>query len=380
MIPFNKPGLSGGELNNIAEAISNGHAATGGPFTKQCSDFLNDVHHSADALLTTSGTDALEMAAMLLGLGSGDVVILPSFTFTSTATAFAREGAKLRFCDIDPVTLGMDPNHVKASLSPEVKAIVTVHYAGVPSNIDELVEIAENAGIPLVEDNAHGFFATHNGQPLGTFGRMSTLSFHETKNFHCGEGGALILNDESDVDRAHILLDKGTNRRQFLNGSVDKYTWQGLGSSFGLSDLLAGFLFAQFEHANEIRSQRRTVAETYQRLLEPQAAELGIGLLSLPSSATAADHMYYVILPDAAKRSSVISKMREASIHPTFHYVPLHTAPGAQALADRFQDCPVTDDISARLLRLPFYNALTETEIGTVVDVFVDAVKGSGNE
>ena len=380
MIPFNKPGLSGGELNNIAEAISNGHAATGGPFTKQCSDFLNDVHHSADALLTTSGTDALEMAAMLLGLGSGDVVILPSFTFTSTATAFAREGAKLRFCDIDPVTLGMDPNHVKASLSPEVKAIVTVHYAGVPSNIDELVEIAENAGIPLVEDNAHGFFATHNGQPLGTFGRMSTLSFHETKNFHCGEGGALILNDESDVDRAHILLDKGTNRRQFLNGSVDKYTWQGLGSSFGLSDLLAGFLFAQFEHANEIRSQRRTVAETYQRLLEPQAAELGIGLLSLPSSATAADHMYYVILPDAAKRSSVISKMREASSHPTFHYVPLHTAPGAQALADRFQDCPVTDDISARLLRLPFYNALTETEIGTVVDVFVDAVKGSGNE
>ena len=380
MIPFNKPGLSGGELNNIAEAISNGHAATGGPFTKQCSDFLNDVHHSADALLTTSGTDALETAAMLLGLGSGDVVILPSFTFTSTATAFAREGAKLRFCDIDPVTLGMDPNHVKASLSPEVKAIVTVHYAGVPSNIDELVEIAENAGIPLVEDNAHGFFATHNGQPLGTFGRMSTLSFHETKNFHCGEGGALILNDESDVDRAHILLDKGTNRRQFLNGSVDKYTWQGLGSSFGLSDLLAGFLFAQFEHANEIRSQRRTVAETYQRLLEPQAAELGIGLLSLPSSATAADHMYYVILPDAAKRSSVISKMREASIHPTFHYVPLHTAPGAQALADRFQDCPVTDDISARLLRLPFYNALTETEIGTVVDVFVDAVKGSGNE
>jgi dTDP-4-amino-4,6-dideoxygalactose transaminase len=379
MIPFNKPGLSGGELNNIAEAISNGHAATGGPFTKQCSDFLNDVHGSVDALITTSCTDALEMSAMLLELGPGDVVILPSFTFTSTATAFARQGAMLRFCDIDPVTLGLDPVHVAASMTPEVKAIVTVHYAGVPSNIDELAALADLHGVPLIEDNAHGFFATHNGKPLGTFGRMSTLSFHETKNFHCGEGGALILNDERDVEQAHILLDKGTNRQQFLQGAVDKYTWQGHGSSFGLSDLLAAYLASQFEHADKIRAERRAVATSYAELLEPKADDLGLRLLSVPSSATPADHMFFVILPDPTKRAEVISSMRALDVHPAFHYVPLHTAPGAKKLVDRYQDCPVTDDLSARLLRLPFYNALSEVEIRTVVDALEAAMVQSNN-
>jgi dTDP-4-amino-4,6-dideoxygalactose transaminase len=379
MIPFNKPGLSGGELNNVAEAVSNGHAASGGPFTKQCSDFLIDVHGSVDALVTTSCTDALEMSAMLLDLGPSDVVILPSFTFTSTATAFARQGAKLRFCDIDPVTLGLDPAHVAASMTPEVRAIVTVHYAGVPSNIDALVALADLHGIPLIEDNAHGFFASHNGQPLGTFGRMSTLSFHETKNFHCGEGGALILNEERDVDRAHVLLDKGTNRQQFLQGTVDKYTWQGHGSSFGLSDLLAAYLASQFEHADKIRAQRRAVATLYAELLEPKAEDLGLRLISVPESATPADHMFFVILPDAAKRAQVISAMRDQDVNPAFHYVPLHSAPGAAKLVDSYQDCPVTDDVSARLLRLPFYNALSDDEIRTVVDALEIAIIQSGD-
>lgn len=358
----------------MEDAVRSGHSSSGGPYTRRAEATLQQWHQAAGVLLTTSCTDALEMSGMLLGLGSEDVVIVPSFTFTSTALAFARSGARLRFCDIDPVTLGLDPNSVRAAIDGTVSAIVTVHYAGVPSSINELVVIAEEFGVPLIEDNAHGLFATQRGRPLGTFGRMSTLSFHETKNFTCGEGGALILNDQRDVDAAHILLDKGTNRRQFLDGAVDKYTWQGLGSSFGMSDLLAAFLVGQLECAEEIQAKRRRVAVTYRRLLAPVADELGIGLPFEPDDATPADHMFYVLLGDAVHRAPVITSMKAHDVHPTFHYVPLHSSPAGQEFADRSVDLPVTDNISGRLLRLPFYNDLTEPEIERVVEVFVAAV------
>ena len=295
----------GDELTYVHEAILSGHSSCSGQFTVRAIKLLREICLARDALLTTSCTDALEMAAMLLDIGPGDVVIVPSFTFTSTALAFARQGARLRFCDIDPMTLGLDPDDVEAALDERVKAIVTVHYAGVPSDVDRLGPLAASIGADLVEDNAHGLFATLRGQPLGSFGRLSTLSFHETKNFTCGEGGALILNQERDIEAAHILLDKGTNRQAFLDGLVDKYTWQGLGSSFGLSDLLAAFLTAQLEKADEVRACRRGAAVAYRTLLEPVADELGIRLPYEPLDAAPADHMFYVQIGRASCRERV---------------------------------------------------------------------------
>ena len=374
-IPFNRPCLAGAEYENIAEAIRSGHSSSGGPFTERATDILRRWHDAADVLLTTSCTDALEMSAMLLGIGEGDVVIVPSYTFTSTALAFARHGAQLRFCDIDPLTLGLDPERVRDALDEDVKAIVTVHYAGVASSIHELTALASEFGIPLIEDNAHGLTATQNGTTLGTFGRMSTVSFHETKNFTCGEGGALVLNDASDVERAHVLLDKGTNRKQFFDGLVDKYTWQGLGSSFGMSDILAAFLVAQLDGADFIHAKRRHVATRYREVLAPVADELGIRLPYEPDDATPADHMFYVMLGEPAVRAEVIARMRGEGVHPTFHYVPLHSSPAGRRHGSAPHGCPVTDDVSSRLLRLPFFNDLTDDEIDRVVDVFVRSVR-----
>ena len=374
-IPFNRPCLAGQEMNYVAQAVANGHSSAKGPYTKRAEELLRSELGALDVLLTTSCTDALEMTAMLLGLGPGDVVIVPSFTFSSTATAFARQGATVRFCDIRTPDLGLDPDHVEASMDERVKAIVTVHYAGVASDVHRLREIADRHGVPLIEDNAHGLFAEHRGAKLGSFGQMSTLSFHETKNFICGEGGALVINDPAYVDQAHVLLDKGTNRRQFLEGQTDKYTWQGHGSSFGLSDLLAAFLLAQLERATEIMAKRRRVHQNYLALLGPDAARLGVSLPYERPGDQPADHMFYVLLPHAGQRAEVIAAMRERGVNPTFHYVPLHSAPGADVLADRHQPCPVTDDISARLLRLPFYNDLTLAQQERVVTVFVEAME-----
>ncbi|MGA9275380.1 dTDP-4-amino-4,6-dideoxygalactose transaminase [Ilumatobacter sp.] len=373
-IPFNRPCLAGRELELMAEAVASGHTASSGSFTRRARDLLQCVHHSEDVLLTTSCTDALEMAAMLIDVGPGDTVIAPSFTFTSTALAFARERAQLRFCDIERQTLGIDPDHLEELIDDTVRAVVVVHYAGVPCDLDCIVPLCESRGIALIEDNAHGLFATHRGQALGTFGRMSTLSFHETKNFICGEGGALVLNEVDDVERAHVLLDKGTNRQAFLDGAVDKYTWQGLGSSFGLSDILAAFLTAQLEAADLVRRSRRRLVERYRALLEPIAADFGLILPDEPVTATPADHMFYVVLDPDSDRGAVIAGMRSVGVHPTFHYVPLHSSPAGIAFSEGPQHCPVTDDVSARLLRLPFYNDMTDGDVERVVEALLDAL------
>lgn len=377
-IPFNRPCLVGQEMNYVAQAVANGHSSAKGPFTKKAEQLLTRELDAAGVLLTTSCTDALEMAAMLLDAGPGDVVIVPSFTFSSTATAFARQGAKLRFCDIRVPDLGLDPDHVEASMDDRVKAIVTVHYAGVASDVERLRSIADRYGIPLIEDNAHGLFADHAGKKLGSFGRFSTLSFHETKNFICGEGGALVVNDDRDLDAAHILLDKGTNRRQFLDGLTDKYTWHGHGSSFGLSDLLAAFLLAQLERAEEIQSKRRALHTAYTELLAPHADRLGLSMPYEHPGDTPADHMFYVLLPEAEIRSEVIASMRGQGVHPTFHYVPLHSAPGGRTLADGERHLPVTDDVSSRLLRMPFFNDLTVTDQAKVTSALIQALESSG--
>jgi dTDP-4-amino-4,6-dideoxygalactose transaminase len=367
-ITFNKPALEGNEMEYMRAAVEGGHSAMSGPFAAKASEMIRDAIGARDVLLTTSCTDALEMTAMLLELGPGDTVIVPSFTFVSTALAFARQGARLLFCDIEDQTLGLDPARLDDLLDETVRAVVPVHYAGVACDMDGIRATLEGTSIEIIEDNAHGLFGCYRDRPLGTMGRFATLSFHETKNFICGEGGALIVNDERDVERAHVLYDKGTNRRAFMLGDVDKYSWQDTGSSFGMSDVLAAFLYGQLEQREQVLAKRQLVFDRYQRMLEPIAADLGLRLPVVPTDRTQAYHMYYVLLPDRAARDHVLAEMRTHGVHATFHYVPLHSAPGGARFARRPGDCPVTDDVSGRLLRLPFHNNLTATEAERVVE------------
>lgn len=360
-VPFNRPAIVGRELEYMEQAVRGGHSSASGPFTEKVCDLLSTAHDGAHVLLTTSCTDALEMSALLLDLRPGDLVIVPSFTFVSTALAFSRAGARILFADIEPRTMGLDPNHVKDLLEahPGVRAVVTVHYAGVAGDIEGLQTVLANyPDAVLIEDNAHGLFGTAGDRPLGTFGRMSTLSFHETKNFVCGEGGALILNDESDVDRAHILHDKGTNRRAFFMGQVDKYTWVDTGSSFGLSDLLAAFLYGQLEQRDRVLARRKGVHDAYQAVLEPVADEFGLQLPTLPADRVSAYHMYYLLLPDEEKRNHVLSALRDQGIGGTFHYPPLHNSDEGRRVSAAPTECPITVDVSGRLLRLPFFDDL----------------------
>jgi dTDP-4-amino-4,6-dideoxygalactose transaminase len=374
VIPFNQPTVEGSELEYVRTAVENGHSSASGPFSTQVTDLLRSELGVEDVLLTTSCTDALEMTALLLDLQPGDTVVVPSFTFVSTALAYARAGARLLFCDIEPQTLGLDPDHLAELLDDSVRAVTTVHYAGVGSDLAGIEHVLRDRDrVELIEDNAHGLFGAYRDRPLGTFGRFSTLSFHETKNFVCGEGGALVLNDAADIDRAHVLHDKGTNRRAFMLGHVDKYSWQDIGSSFGMSDLLAAFLLAQLEERRTILQKRREVFERYERLLAGHAGTFGYRTPVVPEDRQQAYHMFYVLLADRARRDATLRYLGEHGVHATFHYVPLHTAPGAEAHLARPTDCPVTEDVSGRLLRLPFHNGLTAVEIDRVVEVFLEA-------
>lgn len=374
-IPFGRPTLEGRELDYVRAAVESGRTSCGGPFSARCAEILVSAIGSRDALLTTSCTDALEAAALLLDIRPGDTVVVPSFTFVSTALAFVRAGARLLFCDIEPVTLGLDPNRLAESLDESVRAVVVVHYAGVGADLDGIRAAMSGHRADLVEDNAHGLFGAYRGRPLGSFGRFATLSFHETKNFMCGEGGALLVNDERDVERAHVLYDKGTNRRAFMAGEVDRYTWVDTGSSFGLSDVLAAYLLGQLEQRDRILAKRRAAFERYAALLGPFARELGFSLPEVPPDRQQAYHMFYVLLDSQATRDEVLRSMRARGVQAVFHYVPLHSSPAGRRYAARPASCPVTDDVSRRLLRLPFHNALTEADIDRVVEVFLDSVR-----
>ena len=361
-IPFNRPCLAGNEYKYIAAAIANGHASGDGPFTRKCHELLERELEVPRVLLTTSCTHALEMAALLLDCGPEDEVIVPSFTFVSTANAFALRGARLVFADVRPDTLNLDESRLESLITQRTKAIVVVHYAGVSCEMDSILAIASRHGVRLVEDNAHGLFSRYKGRYTGKLGCLATQSFHETKNFTCGEGGALIINDAELLERALVIREKGTNRSRFFRGETDKYTWVDLGSSYLPSDLLAAFLYAQLEARETIQERRARVWNRYYESLADWALGNDVKLPVIPAECEQAYHMFYMVLPSLEFRQSLISHLKAHGILSVFHYVPLHSSEMGRKWAAHQPRCPVTEDVSARLLRLPFYNDLTETE------------------
>jgi dTDP-4-amino-4,6-dideoxygalactose transaminase len=367
-IPFNRPCFAGNEQAYIAQAIGNGHISGDGAFTAKCRILLEEELGSARALLTTSCTHALEMAALLLDIQPGDEVIVPAFTFVSTINAFALRGARPVFCDIRPDTLNMDEAQLEQLITAQTKAIVPVHYAGVGCEMDTIGAIATRHHIAVVEDNAHGLFGRYKGQYLGTFGSLATQSFHETKNFFCGEGGALLINDPRYIERAEIIREKGTNRSRFFRGQVDKYTWVDLGSSYLPSDILAAFLYAQLEARTRIQTSRKHIWEYYFAHLSEWAQGQGVRLPIVPEYCEQPYHMFYLLLPSLEWRQTLIDYLKERSMLSVFHYQPLHLSEMGQRFGGRAGDCPVTEDVSDRLLRLPFYNDLTEADQAQVVD------------
>jgi dTDP-4-amino-4,6-dideoxygalactose transaminase len=372
-IPFNKPAIVGKEIEYILQSVHAGHISGDGPFTKQCHELLQSILGVPKALLTTSCTHALEMAALLLKIQPGDEVIVPSFTFVSTVNAFVLRGARPVFIDIRPDTLNMDEQRLEKLITKRTRAILPVHYAGVGCEMDTICALAEKYHIPVVEDNAHGLFGKYKGRWLGTFGAMSTLSFHETKNYNCGEGGALIINDEQYVEQAEIIREKGTNRSRFFRGQVDKYTWVDVGSSYLPSDLLAAYLFAQLEEKDQIIAMRRGVFEMYAGHLQDWAAAHQIRLPVIPPECEQSYHMFYILLPSLEARTRLIEQLKSKGILSVFHYLPLHLSPMGRQWGYTGGECPVTEDVSDRLLRLPFFNGLAPEEQEEVCDALLGA-------
>jgi dTDP-4-amino-4,6-dideoxygalactose transaminase len=366
-IPFNKPCLTGKELLYVAEAILRGHAAGDGIFTHKCHEFLQHQFSVPRALLTTSCTHSLEMAALLLDIQPGDEVIVPSFTFVSTVNAFVLRGAKPIFADVRPDTLNLDETLLPGLIGPRTKAIVPVHYAGVACEMDSILATARAHGVAVVEDNAHGLFARYKGRYLGTFGCLATQSFHETKNIICGEGGALLVNDPALVERAEIIREKGTNRSRFYRGQVDKYTWVDVGSSYLPSELLAAYLFAQLESWESIQSKRKAIWHRYADSLAGWARQQQVTLPEIPPHCEQAYHMTYLLLPSLSARQQLIDHLKSRGILSVFHYLPLHLSHMGLKFGGFEGQCPVTESVSDRLLRLPFYNDLTESEQDEVI-------------
>jgi dTDP-4-amino-4,6-dideoxygalactose transaminase len=362
-IPFNLVDIQGNELEYIQQSISNGHISGDGEYSKMCDSLFEDEIGVKKSLLTPSCTDALEMCAILLNVKPGDEIIVPSFTFVSTINTFVLRGAKPIFIDIRPDTLNIDETLLENLISPKTKAIVVVHYAGVGCEMNSIVAIAKKYSIPLIEDNAHGLFGKYKGQYLGTFGTFATQSFHETKNFTCGEGGALFINDERYIDRAEIIREKGTNRSQFFRGEVDKYTWVDIGSSYLLSDLSAAFLYGQLEQRLVIQEKRKNIWNTYFSMLKTWAEDNGIQLPFVPKECKQAFHMFYLIMPSLNDRTRFINYLKQNGLHAVFHYLPLHLSPMGEKLSSSNTDCPVTESISDRLVRLPFFTNLNMDEI-----------------
>ena len=368
IVPFNKPSVEGREIELVREAISALHISGDGLFTKQANAMLESILGAPKVLLTTSCTHALEMSAILLDIQPGDEVIVPSFTFVSGVNAFVLRGATPVFADIRPDTLNIDESAIDRLITPRTRAIAPVHYAGVACDMDAIMEIANRHRIDVVEDNAHGLFGSYHGRPLGTFGRLATLSFHETKNINCGEGGALVINDPALVERAEIIREKGTNRSRFFRGQVDKYTWVDIGSSYLPSDMLAAYLVGQIERAEVIQSKRRRVWEHYDVDLADWASREGIQTPAVPDGCQQPFHMYYIVFPSMDERTSMIAHLAERKIFAVFHYLPLNASEMGMRFGGRAGQCPVAESVSGRLLRLPFYNNLTDSEQSRVID------------
>jgi dTDP-4-amino-4,6-dideoxygalactose transaminase len=367
-IVFNRPSFIGAENRYVEDALLQGHISGDGRYSKLCHSLLEETLGVPKALLTTSCTHALEMAALLLDCAPGDEVIVPSFTFVSTANAFALRGARPVFVDIRPDTLNIDERLIEGAITSRTKAIAIVHYAGVACEMDSIMKSSAKHGIAVVEDNAHGLYARYNGKYLGTFGCAATQSFHETKNFTCGEGGALLVNDPAMIDRAEVIREKGTNRNRFFRGEIDKYTWVDLGSSYLPSDILAAILYAQLECRESIQSSRRRIWEFYHESLAAWAVANGVTQPFVPPSCEQSHHMYYLIMPSLEARQSLIQHLRGQGIHAVFHYMPLHLSEVGRNFGGRPGDCPVTEDVSDRLVRLPFYNTLSRSEQERVIE------------
>ena len=378
-IPFNKPCIVGSELIYVGQAVAGGHASGDGPFTRRVQTLMEERFGARRILLTTSCTSALEMAALLCGFGPGDEVILPSFTFVSTANAVVLRGATPVFVDIRPDTLNIDERLIEAAITPRTRAIFPIHYAGVGCEMDEIMAIARRHHLLVVEDAAQGVFAKYKGQWLGTIGQMGCYSFHETKNFSCGEGGALIINDPVLEKRAEILREKGTNRSQFLRGQVDKYTWVDIGSSYVPSDMLAAFLLGQLENMEKITARRRELCVRYDNMLAPLVESGLIHTPFTPLHCTANYHMFYLLAANLAERTALIEHLRQAGILAVFHYVPLHSSPFAKSLGVPQVDLPVTDDTSSRLLRLPMYFDLSDRDVTEVAEAVLGFYKSRSN-
>ncbi|WP_257884060.1 dTDP-4-amino-4,6-dideoxygalactose transaminase [Roseobacter insulae] len=369
ILPFNWPHMTGKELHYIAQAHANGSLAGDGPFTKKCHAWLENNTGCSKALLTHSCTAALEMFALLLDIAPGDEIIMPSYTFVSTANAFALRGGVPVFVDIRADTLNLDETLIEAAITQKTRAIVPVHYAGISCEMDVILDIAKRHDLHVVEDAAQGMMSNYKGRPLGSIGSLGALSFHETKNLISGEGGALLINDPDLRLRAEIIREKGTNRSQFFRGQVDKYTWQEIGSSFLPGELVAAFLWGQLEEARQITLNRLAIWDRYHEMLAPLEASGMLRRPVVPDHCEHNAHMYYVLLAPRFDRSEVLDQLKARGVSSVFHYVPLHSSPAGRKFGKTSGTLEVTDRQSERLIRLPLWYGLSKEQQDGVIDI-----------
>ena len=373
-IPFNRPYVVGQEFSYIQDAISRGKLSGNGFYADRCARWLEQRTRASRAFMTPSCTAALEMCATLAGIEPGDEVIMPSFTFVSTANAFVGRGGVPVFVDVRPDTLSVSAAAIEAAVTPRTKAVVVVHYAGVGCEMDEIMAVARAHGLLVIEDAAHALLSRYRGRELGGIAQLGTLSFHETKNIHCGEGGALLVNDPDLVQRAEIVQEKGTNRARFFRGEVDKYTWVDTGSSHLISEVATAFLWAQLERAEQLTAGRLAIWDAYHEAFEPLEAEGLARRPVIPDEADHNGHMYHLLLPGPELQMPLIEALKEDGVHAVFHYVPLHSSPAGRRYGRAHGELAVTDDVSTRIVRLPLWYGLTDEEIERVIRSVVGAL------
>ncbi len=371
-IPFHRPESVGNEIEYVSEAIRQGAIGANGLFTGRCEGRLRDLVGAPRVFLTKSCTAGLEMSARLLEIREGDEVILPSFGYVTTASAFVDRGAKPVFVDVRPDTLNLDVEQVAAHMNERTRAVIPIHYGGVGVDMEPLMELTQGAGVAVVEDNAHGLGGRYRGRLLGSFGCMSAMSFHETKNLSCGEGGAFAVQDPCLLERAEIVFEKGTDRARFLRGRVDKYSWVDLGSSYAISDMLAAYLFAQLEAYDSVQGKRRQQWEHYHANLAPWAERNGVSCPHIPADCESTYHIYHLLMPDAAQRTRFIDFLAARGIQSSFHYLPLHVSRMGKMFGGRVGQCPVSENVSERLIRLPLHGHLSVEDQARVIQAVMD--------